>query len=87
MKNSNFYDVSLDILEYQIRQGLHITNIDNIEDTVKKLKGKINNIHLMELNGVISQIKLDVANANINREKAIQYKQEFESIIEKIKNY
>ena len=81
-----FFEDILEILKYQLRQGLHITNIENIEKTVTSLKGKIEPIYLMELNGIISQIKLDIANANIDRDKAMHYRREFETVLSKIRN-
>ena len=84
--NKEYFENTLEMLELQVRKGLHITNIDNIEQKISTIKPLINPIQVMELNGLISQIKLDISNAKINRNSASRYRSEFQDIFAKIRN-
>lgn len=70
-------------LSMQVRLGKHGHNIAVVENTVAELEGICNQELVMELRGIVAQIKYDLQNSNFDRERMMQYTNAFNTVISK----
>jgi len=68
-------------LSIQVRLGEHANNINAVASTVGELEGFCSPELLMELKGLVSQIKYDQQQSNFDRERMMQYTNAFNSVL------